>query len=55
MKIKVRVCLGKLEEIYEVGDYAEAVELFVEQHDVTDMTDATVTEVGTFYDKNRGG
>lgn len=53
MTIKVRVALGEIEEIYEVENYADAVEKFVDQHDISDMTDATVTEVGTFYDRNR--
>ena len=51
--LKIRITLGEIEGIYEVENYAEAVQLFVDEHDITDMTNATVTEVGTFYDENR--
>lgn len=51
--MKVRVCYEGIEEVYECEDFVEAIERFAGEHDGVDAEEMTVTEVGSFYDRNR--
>ena len=52
----IRITLGKIEELYEIGEnegYENIMQQFIDKHDVTDANEMTITEVGSFYDNNK--
>ena len=51
--MKVRVCYEEIEGIYECEDMTEAMEQFLSEHEDANAEDLTITELGTFYDRNR--